>query len=104
LRFPVLIGSLELDYMAVHPENQGKGIGTALVESGMKQAENMGLDIFVMAFKAGRGVYRRLGFRIEQELVQDDSIYGGPGEYGVYWMIYDQRARSEMQAMEDYGA
>ena len=80
--------------MAVHPDNQGKGIGTALVESGMREAEKMGLDIFVLAFKAGVGVYKRLGFRIEQELIQDDSMYGGSGEYGIYYMIYEQSSKS----------
>jgi predicted N-acetyltransferase YhbS len=82
--------------MAVHPENQGKGVGTTLVQSGMRQAENMGLDIFVLAFKSGRGVYKRLGFHIEKELIQDDSMYGGDGEYAVYYMIYEQHSRSDV--------
>jgi hypothetical protein len=60
----------------------------------MRQADSMGLDIFVMAFKAGRGVYKRLGFYIEEELIQDDSIYGGPGEWGVYYMIYKAKTKS----------
>jgi GNAT superfamily N-acetyltransferase len=53
----------ELDYLAVHPNNQGKGIATALVESGIRYAESSRLPLFVMAYKAGRGVYARLGFR-----------------------------------------
>ncbi|KAI9734775.1 MAG: hypothetical protein M1818_006762 [Claussenomyces sp. TS43310] len=72
---------MRLDYMAVHPQNQGKGVATALVQSGMKQAEKMGLDIFIHAMKAGVGVYKRLGFHIEKELIQDDSMFGGNGEY-----------------------
>jgi predicted N-acetyltransferase YhbS len=79
--------------LAVHPENQGKGVATALVQSGMRQAEKMGLNIFVLAFKARVGVYKRLGFHIERELVQDDSMYGGKGEYAVYFMIYEQNDR-----------
>lgn len=61
---------LRLDYLAVHPDNRGKGIATALVESGMRQANLLGLDIFVHAFRAGMGVYKRLGFRIEEELIR----------------------------------
>ena len=83
--------------MAVHPENKGKGVATALVESGMRQAEKMSLDIFILAFTAGVGVYKRLGFHIERELVQDDSMYGGSGEYGVYYMIFEQNTRSDVQ-------
>jgi predicted N-acetyltransferase YhbS len=78
----------ELDYLAVHPENKGKGVATALVESGLKQAEAMGVDVFIMAFKAGRGVYARLGFREVDRVIQDDSKFGGPGEYAAYFMVY----------------
>lgn len=76
--------------MAVHPENQGKGVATALVQSGMREAEKIGLDIFIHAMKAGLGVYKRLGLYVEKEFVQDDSIYGGKGEHCVYLMIYEQ--------------
>ena len=82
--------SSELDYLAVHPDNKGKGIATALVASGVRQADKMGLPIFVMAFKAGRGVYARLGFKEVECIIQDDSQFGGKGEYGAYFMVYEQ--------------
>lgn len=80
-----------MDYLAVHPENKGKGIGTALVESGIQHAEKIGLPIFVLAFKAGRGIYERLGFKEVDRVIQDDTKYGGQGEYGAYFMVYDVR-------------
>ncbi|KAI0112714.1 acyl-CoA N-acyltransferase [Hypoxylon sp. NC0597] len=80
---------IKLEYLAVHPENKGKGIATALVETGIRQAEKIGLPIFVMSYKAGRGVYERLGFKEVDRVIQDDSQYGGKGEYGAYFMIYD---------------
>ncbi|KZL66174.1 GCN5-related N-acetyltransferase [Colletotrichum tofieldiae] len=80
-----------LDYLAVHPDNQGKGIGTALVQSGMRQAEEMGLDVFVHAMQAGVGVYKRLGFNIEKEFLQDDTSYGGKGEVYTALMVYRQK-------------
>ncbi|SPQ25301.1 be2271e8-e575-4727-9cea-0151190e28ca [Thermothielavioides terrestris] len=79
-----------LDYLAVHPKHQRRGIATALVRSGMQQAEKLGLDIFVHAMKPGVPVYQRLGFRLERELTQDDSQYGGPGLFTDYFMIYSQ--------------
>ncbi|KAL5319711.1 hypothetical protein ACEPPN_012767 [Leptodophora sp. 'Broadleaf-Isolate-01'] len=82
---------MRLDYLAVHPEQQGKGIGTALVQSGMREAEKLGLDIFIVAMKAGMGVYKRLGFRVERVLVQDDEKYGGLGEYKTYFMVLEQK-------------
>ncbi|KAF8849780.1 hypothetical protein BDZ45DRAFT_809709 [Acephala macrosclerotiorum] len=80
---------IKLAYLAVHPENKGKGIASALVESGITHAKKMGVPIFVMAFKAGRGVYARLGFKEVDRLIQDDSQYGGAGEYAAYFMVYD---------------
>ena len=56
----------------------------------MRQAEKMGLDIFIHAMKAGVGVYKRLGFHIENEFVHNDSMYGGKGEHVVCLMIYEQ--------------
>lgn len=79
----------ELEYLAVHPENKGKGIGTALVESGIKQAEKMGIPIFVMAYKTGLGIYTRLGFKEVDRVIQDCAQWGGQGEYGAYFMIYE---------------
>ncbi|KAL7933032.1 hypothetical protein V8C35DRAFT_306089 [Trichoderma chlorosporum] len=87
---------LLLEFLAVHPENQGKGIATLLVQSGMKEAEKLGLDIFVLAFRRGWGVYGRLGFRVERELIQDDSMYGGDGNFGVRYMIFEQPPKPEI--------
>lgn len=81
-----LLTSQVLDYLAVQPDRKGKGIATMLVESGLREAEKMGLDVFVLAFKAGLGVYRRMGFKLLDQLIQDDSKYGGKGEYGAYCM------------------
>ncbi|KAE8375269.1 hypothetical protein BDV26DRAFT_299842 [Aspergillus bertholletiae] len=74
---------MKLDYLAVHPKNKGKGIATALVAGGIAAAESIGLPIVTMSYKAGRGVYARLGFREVERVIQDDSQYGGAGEYGA---------------------
>jgi predicted N-acetyltransferase YhbS len=76
-----------LDYLAVHPENKGKGIATLLVESGIRAAERMGIDLFVLAFRAGVGVYKRLGFVVVKEILLDDRKFGGTGDYGGWLMI-----------------
>ncbi|KND89699.1 hypothetical protein TOPH_05781 [Tolypocladium ophioglossoides CBS 100239] len=78
---------IKLDYLAVHPENMGRGIATALVESGMREAEKMGIPIYVFAFKSARGIYVKLGFKEVDRLIQDDSAFGGNGDYGVYFMV-----------------
>ncbi|OGM45515.1 hypothetical protein ABOM_006474 [Aspergillus bombycis] len=80
---------IKLDYLAVHPRNKGKGIATALVASGIRAAKSINVPIVTMSYKAGRGVYTRLGFEEVDRVIQDDSQYGGAGEYGAYFMIYD---------------
>ena len=78
-----------MDYLAVHPDNKRKGIGSMLVASGMKQAEKMGVDVFVLAFNQGKPVYTKLGFKLLDQLEQDDTPYGGKGNYGTYFMEYE---------------
>ncbi|KJZ74390.1 hypothetical protein HIM_06200 [Hirsutella minnesotensis 3608] len=79
---------IQLDYLAVHPDNQGRGIATQLVASGLKEAKKIGLDVYVRAFRPGVGLYRRLGFRIDKEIISDDSKEGGPGEVYRALMTY----------------
>ncbi len=55
----------------------------------MKMAEEMGVDIFILAFQAGLGVYKRLGFKEVARNTEDDSMYGGNGEYTVYFVVYE---------------
>lgn len=82
-------GRAVLEYLAVHPENQRKGVATALVRSGVAMAERLRLDIFILAFRMGHGVYSKLGFRTVEEMHEDDSMYGGPGDYGLWLMVKD---------------
>ncbi|KAK1673598.1 acetyltransferase [Colletotrichum godetiae] len=81
---------MRLDYLAIHPDNQGAGIGTALVKSGIHQAKVLGLDIFIHAMEAGVDLYKRLGFSIEKDFLQDDSKYGGNGHVYRALMILRQ--------------
>ncbi|KZL86650.1 acetyltransferase [Colletotrichum incanum] len=79
---------ISLDYLAVHPENKGKGVATALVENGMRLAEKMGVDVFILAFPAGLNAYKRLGFKEIHRGYQDDTKYGGEG-YWVTLLTYE---------------
>jgi len=87
----LLIGTEELEYLAVHPSHKGQGIASMLVEHGAKEADKMGFDTFVLAFKAGRNVYKRAEFELLDSLIQDNSKYGGTSEYGAYFMAREAR-------------
>ncbi|KAF3015347.1 hypothetical protein E8E14_010845 [Neopestalotiopsis sp. 37M] len=77
---------MELEYLAVQPDYRNRGIATMLMQAGIAESERMGIDIFMLAYKAGLGVYKRLGFETLETLILDDSAYGGQGEYGCYFM------------------
>lgn len=77
-----------LDYLAVHPDHRRQGIASMLVESGCREAEKLGLDIFVHAMKDGLGVHLRAGFELVEQIIQDDSKYGGLGEYANYFLVW----------------
>lgn len=74
---------LGLDYLAVHPENKGQGIATALVESGTREAQKMGVGLFILAFEAALNVHLRLGFNEVDRVTQDDCKRGGKGWHTV---------------------
>jgi len=84
-----LIQKLELEYLAVNPSNKGKGVATALVEAGMQQARELGINIFVQSFPAARGLYLRLGFTEVGYASQDASKYGCTEEYGFSYLAYE---------------
>lgn len=75
-----------LDFFAVHPENQGKGAGLALLKHGIQKAQELGLDIFVMAFVGGFGIYKRMSFKLLDSLVQDATPFGGNDNYAVQFL------------------
>ena len=55
-----------------------------LIENGINEAKKMGFDIFVLATRAGLGIYQKAGFRLLEQVIQDDSKFGGTGEWGMY--------------------
>lgn len=57
---------------------------------------NICLNIFVHGLEVGLGVYRRAGFQLLDEVIEDDSEYGGKGEYGAY--LLEKRASPRKSA------
>jgi len=57
-----------------------------LVERGLLEAEKMHLDTCVLGMRAGLGVYKRAGFTLLEEVIQDASEFGGEKEYAAYFL------------------
>ena len=85
--------NIELWYLAVHPDHQRQGVASLLLESGIRAAKNMGLDIFLSSTKAGRPVYLKLGFTLLAEKNKDNSNLDGEGEYSAYFSMTFQKQR-----------
>lgn len=77
-----------LDYFAVHPNYQRKGIGTALIKHGIKKAREIGIDIFVLALEGGFKAYENTGFRLLESIVQDATRVGGSKRYSIQFMDF----------------
>ncbi|KAK1758881.1 hypothetical protein QBC47DRAFT_96605 [Echria macrotheca] len=77
---------LVLDYLVVNTAHQRRGVGTALVRSGLKEAVKLGLDVYVHAMPNGIGLYKRLGFREERRPTKKE------GSSGNCLLIYEHHA------------
>lgn len=74
-----------LDYLAVIPSRMRQGIGSLLVESGVREAERLGLDIFVLAMPTGCPTYKKAGFTLVDEIHQDMAAFGVNRDYSFYF-------------------
>lgn len=87
----IFSNSVVLGYLTVHPDYQRQGVGSLLLESGIKAAEKMELDIFVTSTKAGNRLYYKAGFTLLAEINGDNSQVSGDGEYQAYFAKYVQQ-------------
>jgi ribosomal protein S18 acetylase RimI-like enzyme len=49
--------------LGVHPSYQGKGLGSKLLNWGLKRADDEGVEVFLSASPDGRPLYAKYGFR-----------------------------------------
>jgi len=73
-----------LDHIGVDPSQQGRGIGSALVEFGLERARREAVGAFLETGTSGNvPYYERMGFRVVEE---GDAPDGGPH---VWFMRFD---------------
>jgi ribosomal protein S18 acetylase RimI-like enzyme len=69
-----------LGVLAIHPEHQGLGVGSKLLQRGLDDAAAVGLEeAFLEATDAGYGLYRKFGWRDVESFPLDLARYGGTG-------------------------
>jgi predicted N-acetyltransferase YhbS len=84
--------ALVLNYLIVHPEYQGRGLGKRLMNVGLEEAEKVGAGCFVVSTPAGEAVYRKAGFEEEDRFVVDPRPWGGKKEATWFCMRRQGRA------------
>ncbi|KAJ5536516.1 hypothetical protein N7513_009702 [Penicillium frequentans] len=68
---------LTLDYLTTDPSFWRRGVGTMLVESGLRIADQYKLKTYVMSEPAALKLYLNLGFKLVETVSTDYSQYGG---------------------------
>jgi GNAT superfamily N-acetyltransferase len=68
-----------LQLLAVHPSHQGKGVGTLLLQEGLRQADELGVPVWLEASEKGRPLYRKFGFNDFKTIEIDLAEWGGEG-------------------------
>ncbi|KAJ5454867.1 uncharacterized protein N7458_005823 [Penicillium daleae] len=65
-----------LDFLATLPAYRGRGIGSALLEWGIKIADTVKTRIYLEATSAGLSLYSKHGWQVVEELVLDLELFG----------------------------
>ncbi|KAG4433712.1 hypothetical protein IFR05_010793 [Cadophora sp. M221] len=78
---------LVLDYICTAPHYQDRGVGSDLVRSGIKVAEDAGLKCYVMSTPAGLRLCESHGFKRVKTIVQDDSKWGSVEPHVNYFLV-----------------
>ena len=76
-----------VDYLTTLPEHQRRGVGGLLLRDGLKEADKAGVKTIVMASPVGVNLYKKYGFEHVRTVTQDDSPYGGDGNYQQFFMV-----------------
>ncbi|KAL4994518.1 acyl-CoA N-acyltransferase [Aspergillus recurvatus] len=78
---------VELETLFTHPEYQGNGVGTALLQWGVDEADRLGLMAYLEATEEGRPLYDRFGFEAVKVVEFDAGAFGGVGKHQYTFML-----------------
>lgn len=69
-----------LNSFATHPDHQGRGAGTLLLDWGLKKADDEGLATYLDATSIARPIYEKRGFKLVKATEWDREPWGGQGK------------------------
>ncbi|RAK87112.1 hypothetical protein BO79DRAFT_197774 [Aspergillus costaricaensis CBS 115574] len=78
---------LTLEYLTTHPDYWRQGVGSMLVQSGLRVADQYGIKTYVMSEPAGLKVYLNHGFRVVDEITVEYEQFGGTEPTTHYFLV-----------------
>ncbi|CAM1508899.1 Fc.00g026380.m01.CDS01 [Cosmosporella sp. VM-42] len=79
---------MKLDYLGVRPDHQRHGVASMLVKSGIHQADELGVDIYLVAMGANAAdVYKKHQFELLDSCFQDLEPWGASGIYETHVLV-----------------
>ncbi|EPE25504.1 Acyl-CoA N-acyltransferases (Nat) [Glarea lozoyensis ATCC 20868] len=63
-----------LEILATHPDFRQMGVGSRLLEWGVKKADEEGLDIYLDGSKMGAALYEKFGWVAKREFMDPDAV------------------------------
>lgn len=70
-----------LNWMAVHPAHRLCGIGSLLMNAGIKKADNLNLECWLEGSNMGKPLYEKFGFRSLFKIAFDTEVSGASDEW-----------------------
>ena len=80
-----------LSFLFVDPEYQRQGIGSLLLQWGLKKADEMGAKIWLTSTPKAASMYGRNGWKVMDRHEVDLEKHGGQGLYVRRWMLREPK-------------
>lgn len=83
---------LALNTIATHPLYQRRGLANLHMEWGTKEADRLGVPLYLMSSNVARPLYERWGFSVVKVLPVDDRDFGAESASERYCMLREAQA------------
>ncbi|PYI03678.1 acyl-CoA N-acyltransferase [Aspergillus sclerotiicarbonarius CBS 121057] len=83
-------GDFVLEFLATLPSAQGKGVGTALLQWGIEQADKRNARVYLEATTDGYALYQKYGWRDLEVMELDFTAFGGVGSQKWFAMMRER--------------
>jgi GNAT superfamily N-acetyltransferase len=91
-----LIQNPALSLCFVRPEYQRQGVGSLLLQWGIKKADELEADIWLTSTPQAVRTYQTNGWELREIHALDLGKYGGNGFYNRSWMVRPAKVMHEM--------